>query len=375
MRISLVTDTYLPEVNGVTTVLATMRGGLLRRGHDVQVIAPAYDGPGPDERGVVRRPSLAFPPYPAIRLSRPWGDDVANALERFAPDVIHVATEGPIGSLGRRHAIRSRRALVTSFHTDFPRYARRYLGGWAVEPTRRYLRAFHRAALVTQTPSAATRDELHHLGIPHAVVWGRGVDSGLFTPERRSADRRGALGADGRVLVLHVGRLAKEKDTATLVEAFRRAEGALGDRARFCVAGDGPEAGSVREALPRATHIGFVDRGTLADVYADADIFVFPSPTETCGLVALEAMASGVPVVGAAAGGVVENVRDGVNGVAVPPGDAAGFAGAISRLAGDPGLRSAMSAAARAFAVARDWERELDELEPTYRSAVEVAAA
>jgi glycosyltransferase involved in cell wall biosynthesis len=375
MRIALVTDTFLPEVNGVTTVLATMRAGLLRRGHAVQVIAPDYGAPGPDETGIVRRPSLAFPPYPAIRLSRPWGDDVAAALGRFGPDLVHAATEGPIGRLGRAWTVRARRALVTSFHTDFPRYARRYLGGWAVEPTRSYLRAFHRPALVTQTPSEATRDELRLLGIPHAVVWGRGVDSGLFTPARRSEERRAARGAQGRVLVLHVGRLAREKDTPTLIEAFRRAEGALGERALFCVAGDGPEAAAVRAALPRAAHIGFVDRGTLADVYADADIFVFPSPTETCGLVALEAMASGVPVVGAAAGGIVENVRDGVTGVVAPAGDAAAFAGGVVRLARDPALRAAMSAAARAFAVARDWERELDELEPMYRSAVELAAA
>ncbi|MGH7591121.1 MAG: glycosyltransferase family 4 protein [Gemmatimonadales bacterium] len=375
MRIALVTDTYLPEVNGVTTVLATMRDGLRRRGHVVQVIAPEYDRPGPDESDVVRRPSIAFPPYPAIRLSRPWGGDVSRALSRSRPEVIHVATEGPIGRLGRRYAVDTAVPLVTSFHTDFPRYAGRYLGHWAVEPTRNYLRAFHRPALVTQTPSSATRDELLAMGIPQAVVWGHGVDTTLFTPARRSDQRRAELGAAGRMLVLHVGRLSKEKDTATLVESFRRAEAVLGDAATFCVAGDGPEAAAVRNALPRANHLGFIDRVVLADLYADADLFVFPSPTETCGLVALEAMAAGVPVIGAAAGGIIENVRHGINGLVVAPGNALEFAGAITALATDPARRGAMSAAARAFAVARDWERELDRLEPMYREAVAVAAA
>lgn len=375
MRIALVTDTYLPEVNGVTTVLATMRDGLRRRGHAVLVIAPEYDHPGPDDADVVRRPSLAFPPYPAIRLSRPWGSDVSGVLARSRPDLVHVATEGPIGRLGRRYALDAGIPLITSFHTDFPRYAGKYLGRWAVEPTRSYLRAFHRPALVTQTPSAATRDELLAMGIPHASVWGHGVDTALFTPARRSDARRAGIGATDKALVLHVGRLSKEKDTATLVAAFRRAEAILGSAATFCVAGDGPEAAAVRNALPHATHVGFIDRARLADLYADADLFVFPSPTETCGLVALEAMAAAVPVIGAAAGGIVENVRHGINGLAVTPGDAGAFGEAIVDLTRDPTTRGAMSAAARAFAVARDWERELDRLEPIYREAVALAAA
>jgi glycosyltransferase involved in cell wall biosynthesis len=370
MRISLVTDTYLPEVNGVTTVLAVMRDGLRARGHVVQMVAPGYDAPGPDEADVVRRPAMAFPPYPAIRLSRPWGDDVARALDRFRPELVHVATEGPIGWLGRRWALECHIPLFTSFHTDFPRYARRYVGDWAVGLTRRYLRMFHRPARVTQTPSAVTRDELVGLGLPHAAIWGRGVDTRRFSPDLRSDPRRAARGAKDKTLVLHVGRLAREKDTATLVEAFVRARAALCDDAAFCVAGDGPEAGVVRAALPWALHLGFLERSELAGLYADADLFVFPSPTETCGLVALEAMAAGVPVIGAAAGGIRDNVRDGINGLTVPAGDATAFAGAIVGLARDPARRAAMAVAARAFAVARDWDRELDDLEAAYAAAI-----
>jgi len=375
MRITLISDTYLPEVNGVTTVLATMRQGLLARGHQVQVIAPGYDTPGPDETGVVRRWSMRFPPYPAIRLSLPMGGGVGKALDDFRPDLVHVATEGPLGTLGRRAALARKLPLVTSFHTDFPRYAARYLGEWAVKPVTGYLRRFHAPAFVTQTPSQTTRDELAAMGFSKPVVWGRGVDTHHFRTERRSAERRAALGAGpDRPVILHVSRLAVEKDVATLVAGFQLAHQELGDAVRFVVAGDGPEAGMVREALPFATHYGFIDRSRLADLYADSDLFVFTSPTETCGLVVLEAMASGLPVITSDQGGVLENVRDGINGLMVPAGSAAAFGEATVHLARTPERRAAMASAARAFAVARDWERELDALEPMYRDAIAAVA-
>jgi glycosyltransferase involved in cell wall biosynthesis len=366
MRILLCTDTFLPEVNGVTTVLEVMRDGLRRRGHAVFVVAPEYGRPAADESDVRRLGAIPCPGYNQVRLSWPWGRGLTGEFDRIAPELVHVITEGPLGLFGRRYAVRRRLPLVTSFHTDFPRYAARYLGKVAVGPTRAWLRWFHRAAFMTQTPSDVTRAELRELGIPHPVAWGRGVDATWFHPGRRSSSRRMALGAEGRLLVLHVGRLAAEKDVDTLVATFKLAEARLGERARFCVAGDGPKAAEVRAALPFAHHLGFLDRQTLADLYADSDLFVFPSPTETCGLVALEALASGVPVIGANAGGIPESLREGLTGFLVAPGDAGGFADRIVDLAGDDSQRGAMREAARAFAVGRDWARELDELEAAY---------
>ena len=366
MRILLCTDTFLPEVNGVTTVLAIMRDGLRRRGHAVSVVAPDYGRPIADESDVRRLGAVPCPGYPQVRLSWPWGRGLTREFDRFAPDLVHVVTEGPLGLFGRRYAVRRRLPLASSFHTDFPRYAARYLGDFAVGPTRAWLRWFHGAALLTHTPSEATRADLGAMGIPRAQVWGRGVDTAWFRPSRRSDARRAALGAAGRLLVLHVGRLAAEKDVATLVEAFRLADARLGEAARFCVAGDGPKAAEVRGALPFAHHLGFLDRQTLADLFADSDLFVFPSPTETCGLVALEALASGVPVIGAKAGGIPESLRDGLTGFLVAAGDPRAFADRMVELAGDESQRRARGEAARAFAVGRDWARELDELEAAY---------
>lgn len=366
MRILLCSDTYLPEINGVTTVLAVMRDGLRRQGHQVSVLAPSYGALTADEHEVRRLAAIPCPGYAQVRLSWPWGRGLSRSFDRFAPDLIHAITEGPLGLYGRQYALRRRLPLVTSFHTDFPRYAARYLGRFAVAPTRTWLRWFHAAAGMTQTPSEQTRDELIELGVPKAVVWGRGVDTHWFRPERRSETRRAELGASGRALVLHVGRLAVEKDVATLVESLQAAHARLGDQAVFCVAGDGPKATEVRAALPFVRHLGFLDRGTLADLYADSDVFVFPSPTETCGLVALEALASGVPVVGARAGGIPENLRDGLTGFLVEPGNVAGFTQAIALLVEDALQRGAMHEAARGFAVGRDWARELAALEAGY---------
>ena len=366
MKICLATDTFLPEVNGVTTVLATMRDGLRRRGHEVFVLAPHYGHLTDDESGIHRLGAMPCPGYGQVRLSWPWGRGLHRVLERFAPDLVHAVTEGPLGLFGRAYAQRHEVPLVSSFHTDFPRYAARYLGPLAVGPTRAYLRWFHQAARLTQTPRDVTREVLRRLGLPRAVVWGRGVDTTWFRPERRSTERRRLSNADGRVQVLHVGRLAVEKDVDTLVAAFRAAYGRLGEAATFTVAGDGPRAQAVRGALPFARHLGFIGRDRLAELYADSDIFVFPSPTETCGLVALEALASGVPVIGARAGGIPNNVREGITGRLIAAGDSARFADAIVELVEDGAQRGAMGQAARAFAVGRDWAVELDQLEAAY---------
>jgi len=373
MRISYFTDTFLPEVNGVTTVLGTMRDGLRRRGHDVAVVAPRYAAATSDEDGIRRLSGIPCPGYSAVRLCWPWGRGIGTEVDRFKPHLVHVITEGPIGSFGRSYALRRGIPLMTSFHTNFPRYAARYLGEWAVGPVRTYLGRFHRPALVTQTPSETARDELRSWQLPRATVWGRGVDTRRFMPERRSEDRRRLLGPMDGPIVLHVGRLAVEKDPDTLIATFRTAYAALGAGARFVVAGDGPQGARVREALPFARHLGFLTREVLADLYADADLFVFPSPTETCGLVALEAMASGLPVIGSDSGGVKENILDGINGLVVPAADAGRFTEAIVALVQDDDRRRAMGQGARGFAVGRDWERELDQLEVLYSRATDTA--
>lgn len=378
MRIALITDTYAPQVNGVTTVVRRIGQTVRDAGHAAAVVAPRYPGQSVTDDGTneLRVRSLPFPPYPSIRLSMPVHGGVARLLDGFTPDLIHVATEGPLGVVGRRYALRHGLPLVTSFHTDFPKYARHYGTPWLEPLVWRWLQRFHRPARLIHTPGEAVWTELRRRGLERAVIWGRGVDIDHFRPYRRDIGwRRWLAGGDETVVVLHVGRLAPEKNLDVLVEAWARAHAVLGQRATFVIAGEGPSTRSVISRLRFVRQMGFLDREALARLYASADLCVLPSSTETCGLVALEAMASGLPVIAADAGGLRESVRTNVNGLLVPPHDAQGFRDAIVDLALDPARRRTLARAARLTAETRDVRSENDELLRQYAALTRTGIA
>ena len=371
MRIALVTDTYSPQVNGVTTIVRRVVEVLGRARHDVVVVAPEYPDSQPGTVDVeLRVPSVAFPPYPALRLSLPQPRRVALFLDAFRPDLVHVMTEGPLGLLGRQYARHHGLPLVTSYHTDFPQHSR-YYGVGSLEPVIwQWLTWFHRPAVLTHTPGAFVKVELERRGLTRVRVWGRTADTVLFDHRKRDVTLRRRLGvADGAVLVLHVGRLAREKNLGVLAESWKRARCELGSRAAFVFAGDGPLAKRCARAMPWAIRLGFLDRAELAALYASADLCVLPSRTETCGLVALEAMASGLPVIAADAGGSAESVTTWLNGFLVPPDDARGFASAIAQLVLDPDLRQRMGAEARLATVMADRGEEDERLLADYAAA------
>ncbi|MDP3909889.1 MAG: glycosyltransferase family 1 protein [Gemmatimonadales bacterium] len=375
MRIALVTDTYTPQVNGVTTVTDRIVRVLRADGHAVAIVAPRYPA-GPDARpGELRIASAPFPPYPEVRLSLPRFGAVAAFLDEFRPDLIHVATEGPIGLTGRRYAVRRQLPLVTSYHTNFPQYARHY-GARLLEPlVWRWLRWFHGPARLTQTPGTAVAEDLTRRRIGRPQVWGRGVDIRHFDPARWSAGwRRWLGGADDTAIVLHVGRLAPEKNLDVLGAAWTAAKARLGQRATFVLAGEGPGAARLLTRLPWVRHLGFLDRDRLADLYASADLCMLPSETETCGLVALEAMASGLAVIAADAGGFRESIVHGDSGWLVSPRDAEGFAAAIMALVAAPARRAQLGAAARVAALERDVAIEDLALIEQYEAAALCAA-
>ncbi len=372
MRIALVTDTYTPQVNGVTTIVRRIVEVLGRARQHAAVVAPEYPGHNPGlAEAELRVPSLALPLYPAIRLSLPQSRRVAHFLDAFRPDLVHVMTEGPLGVQARRYALRRRVPLVTSFHTDFPRYCRSYGVGFLELVVWRWLLWFHGPARFVHTPGEAVRAELARRGLARVRVWGRGVDTETFDYRRRDPAFRHRLGAGpGSAMVLHVGRLAPEKNLDVLVAAWTLAHEQLRGAARFVFAGEGPSARRCADAMQWALHLGFLDLPILTTLYASADLCVLPSRTETCGLVALEAMASGLPVVAAAAGGFTESVADGVTGYLVPPDDARGFAAAIGRLVLDAPLRRRMSEDARLAAVARHADAENEQLLDDYALAI-----
>jgi len=364
VRIALVTDTYTPQVNGVTTIVRRVVEVLGRARQDVVVVAPEYPVSQPGTADAeLRVPSVAFPPYPALRLSLPQPRRVALFLDAFRPDLVHVMTEGPLGLVGRHYALRRGLPLMTSYHTDFPQYCRSYGIGTLETVAWRWLTWFHRPAVLTHTPGAFVKAELERRGLGPVRVWGRAPDTTAFDHRKRDVALRRRLGvSDAAALVLHVGRLAREKNLDVLVEAWKRARAELGTRAVFVFAGEGPLAPRLEKAMPWVIRLGFLELSGLAALYASADLCVLPSRTETCGLVAFEAMASGLPVIAANAGGFCETVTASVNGFLVPPDDARAFASAISRLVLDPELRHRMGAEARLTTVMADRGEEDDRL-------------
>jgi glycosyltransferase involved in cell wall biosynthesis len=287
---------------------------------------------------------------------------------------VHVATEGSIGLTGRRYAVRRDVPLVTSYHTNFPQYARHYGAGLLEPLVWRWLRWFHGPARLTQTPGEAVHDTLVQRRIGRPIVWGRGVDTAHFHPARRHGGWRHWLGGDDdTAIVLHVGRLAPEKNLDILAEAWRLARRDLGPQATFVLAGEGPATGKLVARMPWVRHIGFLDRERLATLYASADICVLPSDTETCGLVALEAMASGLAVIAADAGGFRESITDNVTGLLAAPRDAGEFAAEIVALVRHAVWRRELGAAARDAATRRDVIPENLALLAQYAAAADLA--
>lgn len=274
MRISLVTDAWAPQVNGVVRTLSTVMDIATARGHLVQVVSPE------------RFRSVAMPSYPEIRLALTTRGPVARAIAGFAPDAVHIATEGPLGWLARGWCLANGVRFTTSFHTRFPDYVAARTG-LPVAPVWAVLRRFHgRAARVlVATPRLA--DELAGHGIAHTAPWTRGVDLKLFHP---GVGRHPAFDALCGPVALHVGRVAVEKN----IEAFLAADWP----GTKVVVGDGPARADLQARYPDAVFLGALHGEALARAYASADVLAFPSRTDTFGLVIIEALACGTPVAG-----------------------------------------------------------------------------
>lgn len=289
MRIAIVTDAWRPQVNGVVRTLGYTGKELSAMGHEVRYVTPEQFR------------TVPCPSYPEIRLAILPGGGVRRALESYAPDAIHIATEGPLGASARRYCRQRGLAFTTSFHTQFPEYIRARHLPVPLSWTYHWLRRFHAAASRTMVPTPAQRDRLLQRGFRNLVVWSRGVDTEVFTPGRR---RHYEL---PRPIAVYVGRVAVEKN----IEAFLSLDLPGGK----VVIGDGPALERLRAAYPRVQFTGALFGRELAAATAGGDVFVFPSLTDTFGLVMLEAMACGLPVAAFPVTGPIDVVSRGVSGV------------------------------------------------------------
>lgn len=379
-RLLVCTDTYPPQVNGVSVVTALSVSGLRDRGWDVAIVAPRYPAPrthafpaesdSQGDGGTTAIPSAPLPGYPDIRLALPAEGHIASIIRKFRPDIVHSPTEFVLGRIAQRQALAAGLPAVSSYHTDFSRYTEAYGVGWLRPSVSRYLAEFHRRSRRVYTPSHVAKTDLADIGVNSVEVWGRGVDTQLFAPHRRSDALRAAYGGRDTFVLLHVGRMAAEKGVDRIIAAYQLARQSLPPGAiHLVIAGSGPKEDALREsAREGVTFLGNLDRGdVLPRLYASADAFLFASLTETLGLVVLEAMSSGLPVIAVPAGGVADHLRDGINGVTCAPSDAADMASAIVRLALDRRYARRLSAGARETAEALDWSIELDNLDRSYR--------
>ncbi len=363
MRIALFSETYLPQRNGVALILDRLVHHLVSSGHEVLLVAPISRRPRgeatlPDGAQIVRVPGVALPKYPDLTIGLPYTTAVRSAVESFQPDVVHLATEYTMGLTGLRLAKRLGLPTVASFHTNIPGTLPYYGFPWAAERCWDYLRWFHNQAEITFCPSETNREVLERRGFRNVRVWARGVDTARFAPAHRSAAVRAGNGPDDALHLLYVGRLTPEKDLPTLFDAYRRVTSNGGPPVHLVLAGDGAYSPKMQAIAPHnVTFAGYLEGDALSAVYSSADVFVFPSRVETLGNVVLEALASGLPVIGVAEGGTLENVRDGLNGVLCSPGDAQSLADGIHRVASDAALREALAVNARSWAEERTWDR------------------
>jgi phosphatidylinositol alpha 1,6-mannosyltransferase len=370
LRVAVVTESFLPTLNGVTTSVCRVLEHLAARGHETLVVCP---GPAPAEFAgarVVTVPALSYRQFPVGVPTR----TLRSALADFDADVVHLASPFVLGARGVQVARRLGVPTVAIFQTDIPGFARSHHLGALSPVAWRWIRGLHERADVTLAPSSATMADLARHGVPRLGLWRRGVDGARFHPARRArpevAALRARLAPDGEVLAGYIGRLAPEKHVHRLA-ALAGMPGV-----RLAIGGDGPARRGVESALgDDATFLGQLDGDPLADTFAALDVFVHTGTEETFGQTIQEALASGVPVVAPACGGPLDLVRPGENGILYPPGDEAALRAAVAGLAADPDLRARMSLAARAGVAGRTWEALGDQLVGHYRAAVAESGA
>lgn len=377
LRIAFVSETYPPEVNGVAMTVARIVDGMHARNHDVQLIRPRQ--PRTDDAGRYARydevlmRSLPIPRYPDLRMGMPSKRALVKLWSLHRPDVVHIATEGALGWSALQAALHMKLPVCSDFRTNFHAYSTHYGLGWLRKPILAYLRKFHNLGRCTMVPTDALQRELQAEGFHNLTVVTRGVDTRQFHPSRRSTTLREQWGvAPDDLVAAYVGRLAQEKNLDTLVAAFDGIH-QQDPRSRLLVVGDGPQRAELQARCPAAIFAGHRHGEDLAVHYASADLFLFPSLTETFGNVTNEAMASGLPVVAFDYAAAAQLIRTGHNGILVPVGDSAAFVLAARAVALDTTLRQRLGAAVRGSSQALDWSAIVEQFEAVLSRVIETA--
>jgi glycosyltransferase involved in cell wall biosynthesis len=392
VNVTLVTETYPPEVNGVAMTLQRLTNGLAARGHRVEVVRPRQHGEtegllgaasgesaGKDTgtgSGVAQWlvPGAPIPFYTTLRLGLPVQGALMKRWREARPDVVHVATEGPLGLAALNAAKKLRLPVTSSFHTNFHQYGGHYGLRFGRDLALRYLRWFHNQTRCTLAPTDAMCAQLAADGFERLGTLARGVDAALFSPAKRSEELRGRWGAGaGDPVVIYVGRIAAEKNLAEAVEAFLAMQ-TVEPRAKFVLVGDGPERAGLEQRHPEFHYAGMRKGAELAAHYASADVFLFASVTETFGNVVTEALASGLVVVAYDYAATRQHVIHGRNGYAARFADKQALVDMAVTAMRQRSLWPALREEARATAQTITWEAIVNRFEGELRQACEAGA-
>lgn len=373
LHIAMVTETYPPEVNGVAMTVARLVQGLRARGHQLQLVRPRQhrqEQPGVNGLDELLLRGLPIPRYPQLKMGLPATGALLAHWRQRRPDLVHIATEGPLGWSALRAARQLQLPVTSDFRTNFHAYSQHYGIGWLQRPIVAYLRSFHNHTQATMVPTPVLQRALVRQGFDNVTVVARGVDTRQFSPDRRCPALRAAWGAGADTCVVaHVGRLAPEKNLGLLVQAFEAMRQVRPDSLLLLV-GDGPARAELQARCPEAVFAGMRGGDDLAAHYASADAFVFPSMTETFGNVTPEAMASGLPVLAfdhAAAGQLISHQ---CSGLLARLGDADAFVALAAQLAASPLDALAWGVQARQTTLACQWDQVVAQVEGLMRVAL-----
>ena len=374
LRIAVVTETWPPEVNGVAMTLAKLVQGLSHRNHDVQLIRPRQtktESPMNDStlEEVLMR-GMPIPRYPELKLGLPSKKTLVKTWTLRRPDVVHIATEGPLGWSALQAAKVLKLPVTSDFRTNFQSYSKHYGVGWLRKPIVAYLRKFHNATACTMVPTRELMRTLGQNGFSNLKVVSRGVDTKLFNMSKRDTSLRSSWGADDKTTVLiSVGRMAPEKNLDQVLK-IHEALKYKGKEFKLVMVGDGPLKEQFQQRYPEIIFPGMLSQSNLATYYASSDLFVFPSQTETFGNVTLEALASGIPVLAFDCAAARDWVQTGVNGWLVAENNPEGFAAQAVAIFNNQDALKQITQSTRQQVVHLDWDQIAEQVESVFWDAI-----
>ena len=376
LRIAVVTETWPPEVNGVAMTLAKLVQGLSHRNHDVQLIRPRQtktDSPMSDaslEEVLMR--GMPIPRYPELKLGLPSKKTLVKTWTLRRPDVVHIATEGPLGWSALQAAKVLKLPVTSDFRTNFQSYSKHYGVGWLRKPIVAYLRKFHNATACTMVPTRELMRTLSQNGFANLKVVSRGVDTKLFNIAKRDTGLRSSWGAtDDTKVLISVGRMAPEKNLDQVLKTYDALK-STGQAFKLVMVGDGPLKEQFQKRYPEIIFPGMLSQTNLATYYASSDLFIFPSQTETFGNVTLEALASGIPVLAFDCAAARDWVQTGVNGWLIAENNPEGFAAQAVTIFNSKDLLDQITKSTRQQVVHLDWDQIAEQVESVFWDAIRI---